>query len=246
VALVWFLHRCRTVRRGWLCALLAFLGFTNGIAPWTFRNAKAFDDVIPVADSLYLHLWMGNNPQAYGGPQTDQVVLETLAAARAEDPKAIAEALGQLKQSERYNALADDVLKQIQRDPAGAFRHRFEAASCFFLGHEWARRLAVESAEMPDWLASSCPAILYGSLLALLVLGVLGWRWSYGWRREAMPSSLALVWIPLPYIVSHAEVLHGPRLPLDGVLLCYAAFALVCLIPRVGAPLFQGAEIERG
>jgi hypothetical protein len=246
VALVWFLYRCRTVRRGWLCALLAFLGFTNGLGSWTFRNAKAFGDIIPITDSVYLHLWMGNNAQADGGPQTEQALLETLAVARGEDPKTTAEALGQLKQNERYNALAGDVRKQIQRDPEGTLRRRFEATGCFFLGHDWPRRPVAESSDMPDWLAGSYRTIFYGSLLALLVLGVLGWRWTYGWRHESMPSSLALIWIPLPYILSHAEVLHGPRLPLDGVLLCYAAFALVCLIPRVGTSLFEGPESEKG
>jgi hypothetical protein len=56
-----------------------------------------------------------------------------------------------------------------------------------------------------------------------------------------MPSSLALIWIPLPYVLSHAEALQGPRLPLDGILLCYAAFAIVYLIPALGATLL-GAE----
>jgi hypothetical protein len=45
---------------------------------------------------------------------------------------------------------------------------------------------------------------------------------------------LAAIWIPLPYVLSHAEALSGPRLPLDGVLLCYAAFALACLLPAHG------------
>ena len=72
------------------------------------------------------------------------------------------------------------------------------------------------------------------------ILGLLGWRWSYGWRRLAMPASLALIWVPLPYLFGHAEALHGPRLPLDGVLLCYAAFALMCMTPTVGGFLFHG------
>jgi hypothetical protein len=57
-----------------------------------------------------------------------------------------------------------------------------------------------------------------------------------------MPSSLALIWIPLPYVLSHAEALQGPRLPLDGILLCYAAFAIVYVIPPLGANLWLGAE----
>jgi hypothetical protein len=60
-----------------------------------------------------------------------------------------------------------------------------------------------------------------------------------------MPSSLALVWIPLPYILGHAEALSGPRLPLDGVMDCYAAFALLCMIPGVGARLFDGSDRRR-
>ena len=87
------------------------------------------------------------------------------------------------------------------------------------------------------------PGILQGTLLALFALGdFLGWRrWSYGWRKESMPASLAVIWIPLPYILGHAESLSGPRLPLDGVLLCYAAFAAACMIPGVGGYLFRGA-----
>ena len=39
-ALIWFLLRSRTLARGWLCGLLAFLGFANGLAPWTVRNVQ--------------------------------------------------------------------------------------------------------------------------------------------------------------------------------------------------------------
>ena len=78
----------------------------------------------------------------------------------------------------------------------------------------------------------------------MFALAFLGWRWSYGWRKESMPASLAVIWIPLPYILSHAEALSGPRLPLDGVLLCYAAFAAACFIPGLGGHLFHGAKAE--
>ena len=71
-------------------------------------------------------------------------------------------------------------------------------------------------------------------------LAFLGWRWTSSWRHLARPSALAVVWIPLPYILSHAESLSGPRLPLDGVLLCYAAFALCCLVPGFNRHLFRG------
>jgi hypothetical protein len=92
---------------------------------------------------------------------------------------------------------------------------------------------------MPDWLEKNHDLILQATLLALFVLALLGWRWSYGWRWESAIATLATLWIPLPYILSHAEGLSGPRLPLDGVLLTYAAFALACLIPGINGPLLD-------
>ncbi len=254
MALVWFLFRCRAVRRGWLCAVLAFLGFGNGLAPWIIRDYKTFHDIVPVADSAYLHLWIGNNPQADGGPQTEETLTNALAQARGEDVQAVRAEWSPLGQKERYARLAAEVRKQVQSDPAGTLRRRLQAGLVFLLGEEWFKHgvlwktTATEGTELPDWLAASYPAILVGSLLGMLVLGLLGWRWTYGWRAEAMPSSLALIWISLPYVLSHAGALQGPRLPLDGVLLCYAAFALVYLIVPIGAPLWQGAPypVETG
>jgi hypothetical protein len=57
-----------------------------------------------------------------------------------------------------------------------------------------------------------------------------------------MPAVLAMIWIPLPYVLSHAELLSGPRLPLDGVLLCYTAFALLCFWPGLRRYLLDGAK----
>src|SRR5262249_42342560 len=135
---------------------------------------------------------------------------------------------GPLSQTRRYRQLAGELSNQISADPAGFFKHRLEAALCFLLGEEWLEHRVLwqstgEKGELPGWLDKSYPAFLTGFLFFMLLLGFLGWRWSYGWRRGAMPSSLALFWIPLPYILSHADALSGARLPLDGVLLCYSA-----------------------
>jgi len=48
IGLLWFVGRCRYVRRGWLCALLATLGLLNGMLPWTFRNYRLFGEVAPI------------------------------------------------------------------------------------------------------------------------------------------------------------------------------------------------------
>jgi 4-amino-4-deoxy-L-arabinose transferase-like glycosyltransferase len=240
VAIAWFLWRCRRLPRGWLYVVLAFLGFANGIAPWALRNAQVFREPVPVVDSAWLHLWVGNNPHADGGPATE----EALATAPARELEQIP------KQTDRYARLGQLAWEQMASDPAQAVRHRLQAGLAFVFGASWFRdhgRLAEETEaapSMPAWLAGSYPVILSSTLLAMLLLAFLGWRWTYGWRRESMPASLAVVWIPLPYLLSHAENLSGPRLPLDGVLLCYAAFALLCFVPGLGRRLLAGAAVE--
>lgn len=48
-------------------AALALLIGTVLIAPWTYRNYKAFGEIVPVSANLGMNLWMANNPRAYGG-----------------------------------------------------------------------------------------------------------------------------------------------------------------------------------
>ena len=62
--------------------------------------------------------------------------------------------------------------------------------------------------------------------------------------RAALIATLAMIFVPLPYLLSHAESLSGPRLPLDGVLICFAAFALCCLVPGVNGRLFDPPDPE--
>jgi hypothetical protein len=248
VALLWFFLRCRTLRRGWLCALLAFLGFANGEVSWTFRNYQHFGDVYPIVNSTYYHLWMGNNPGATGGPQTEQALVEALAAARGQEPQAVAKALAGLPQRERYASLAAAVWAEVREHPGETLRRRLWAGLDFVFGRDWFAermpwRVAGAESSTSGWLANG--TLLNGTLLGMLLLGLLGWRWTYGWRHEALPSALALVWVPLPYLLSHAEALNGPRLPLDGVLLCYAAFALACLVPTEASSLFRGPPEEK-
>jgi hypothetical protein len=239
VAEIWFLFRCRTTPRGWLCALLAFLGFANGVALWSVRNFQAYHDVVPVANSMFYHLWMGNNPEATGGP-IDEATLRDALPAQKRDALA-----RETNQSKRYGLLAEDVLDEVKRNSYGTLLRRLTATRYFFFGRFWERNGALAQGSesppsgLPEWFPdiASC---LVGSLVGMLALAFLGWRWTYGWCKTTMPAALAILWIPLPYILSHAEMLSGPRLPLDGVLLTFAAFALCCFIPGVGGFLLRG------
>jgi 4-amino-4-deoxy-L-arabinose transferase-like glycosyltransferase len=226
VACLWFLARCRTLPRGWLCALLAFLGFANGLVPWTLRNFQVFGDVLPITDSVFVHLWMGNNSFADGGPQ-HEVALRT-----ALPPERLYALRAEADQARRYRMLAADVGHSIKKDPAGTLEKRLRAGVCFLFGATWLHGLPLAQAtsrpDMPAWIPDVVPVALAGALLGMLVLGLVGWRRS----RHGGLAPLALWWIPLPYILSHAEYLSGPRLPLDGVLFCYAAFAVASLLAR--------------
>src|SRR5262249_16900394 len=138
VAVLWFLWRCRTLPRGWFPALLAFLGFANGLIPWAVRNVQDLGEVVPVVDTTYLHLWMGNNTRATGGPQS----VETLRTALAEDPHLSAEQRRPfdpksrpdnqpLRAAESSRLLAEATWKQIQSDPAATLRRRLWAGLYF-------------------------------------------------------------------------------------------------------------------
>jgi hypothetical protein len=232
VALGWFLVRCRTLPRGWLCAVLAFLGFVNALAPWMVRNFETFGEPVPVVDSCYLHLWVGNNPQATGGPAS-------ASAYRAAPSRALAE-IPTGQQPLRYDRLGQVVLEEVRTRPVPTLRRRLLAALSFLFGEQCftARRLAEPS--VPGEELVGVEETLHATLLGVLALAFLGWRWSYGWRRESLPAALAVIWLPLPYILGHAEGLSGPRLPLDGLLSCYAVFALLCLVPGLGRYLREG------
>jgi hypothetical protein len=234
VALVWFLLRSGSLQRGWLCAVCAFLGFANGLAPWAVRNYQLFGEPIPVVSSAYYHLWVGNNPAATGGPVSEDM-----------RSKVAASDLEKLPQPARYASLGKNVFAEAKDQPAATLRRRVQSTLAFLFGQQWVGGGSMARVTKPEGEAgieAHEPVVLLGSLLAVLVLAFLGWRWSYGWRWECIPATLAGLWIPLPYILGHAESLSGPRLPLDGVLICFASFALCCLVPGVGGPLFDPAD----
>src|SRR5262249_19633642 len=131
VALVWFLYRCRTLKLGWFCGLLAFLGFANGLAPWTVRNFQAFGEPVPVVTTTYLHLYVGNNPKATGGPLDEKTLRSSLPSEKQ------SKLLEEPNQAKRYEALAREVVDNVKEDPSGALGRRLAAGLDFVFGEAW-------------------------------------------------------------------------------------------------------------
>jgi 4-amino-4-deoxy-L-arabinose transferase-like glycosyltransferase len=231
VGVLWFLVRCRRLRGGWLFGLITCLGFLIGLVPWALRNYQELHEVLPIVDSTYLHLWMGNNALATGGPESEETMRQALAQMRGEEANKEA--------APTPEELARATLGEVRERPAETLRRRLQAGLAFVFGADW-------FTEQRLWRGSVVPgaaALLYGTFLAMLLLAFVGWRCTYPWRFEARPAALAILVIPLPYLIGHAAALQGPRLPLDGVLLCYAAFILVYVLPA-GRSLRAYAKLQ--
>jgi len=198
--------------------------------------------VIPIVDSAWLHLWMGNNPAANGVVPDADVMKSTLGEERYHN------LTGMSSQPQRYQTLAQDVVDYVADNPAQAVKQRIWSGLYFVMGEAWfssplpGQNLSA-SGHVPDWLTANYQVIVNSVLLGILLLGLLGWRWTQSWRMRTGLATLAIIWIPLPYLLSHAETLWGPRLPLDGLLLCFTAFAIVYMIPGLRGRLAEGPEV---
>jgi hypothetical protein len=253
VALVWFLERCRmVVRHGrWLNAGLAAVSFLGLLALWVIRDGREFGRVVPVVDSAGLHLFEGAGPGATGAPRPERDSLRALAEAQGEDPAALGDRLGATPQPRRYNELGRAALASVRDDPAAYFSQRLTAAIGFFLGGDWPATRQTYRGGLPGgegvggWLAARTPLIFAAFVVGMLAFALLGWRWSFAFHFDSMPLALVLIWVPLPYLLTHCEALPGPRLPLDGPLLTLAAFALVALTPKLGPRLIAEGEMGR-
>lgn len=235
VACIWFLLRCRKLESGWIGGILAFLAFAGGLTAWTVRNWQEFEQVVPVADSMFVHLWEGNNAAAWGGPEDEKTLAKALPEDKSQAKDRLRDLLAESNQVRRYSMLARDVWDSVHDDPARTVENRLRSGVGFVFGADWLKDSKLwretERADISTWMIDTYEIALPAVLLAMLVLGLLGWRWSCGWNPRVTLASLAMLWIPLPYILGHADHFSGPRLPLDGVLLCYTAFILVWIVP---------------
>ncbi|HQR06892.1 MAG TPA: hypothetical protein PLN21_08725 [Gemmatales bacterium] len=235
VVQLWFCLRCRRISNGWFGCIVMVLGFVGGLTPWALLCFDKFNAPIPIVTSSWFHVWVGNNASSDGSGFNWSMKKRL-------DP-ALVTKLELTSQQERYALLAETVVNEVIEKPWEACQHRLKSLMQFMIGAGTLTGYTgfwpgVQSITPPVWVK---PALV-GSLVLLFALGFLGWRWSYGWKEQSAPLSLAVFWIPLPYLLSHAGTFHTARLPLDGVLIVLACLGFLCLIPGVGSCLLAGEK----
>ena len=141
VAMLWFIFRCRVVRRGWLCALLALLRAAS--TAWSLDLSGisgSWSDVVPIVlSSAPFHLWgrqqsaLGHRGAAFRGRSPCSNPWPE--CPRGQDPKALQTELADQPQKARYDRLMMDTWREIQRRPSETIQRRLVAGLSFWLGY---------------------------------------------------------------------------------------------------------------
>lgn len=218
--LVWLL----AARRGaWRGAALLLLGAALVIGPWTARNALVHGRLILVDTNGAVSMW-------YGSIRDE-----------AEQRAGEARLFGIPNQADRQAEALRMTVANIRRAPlAFAARARFKVASLLILQTRnyasgsiigispQGQQVVLVEAEHPLWVSLLADA----QYIALMLLALAGLCVAPGWRRT-LP---VLAFVALSVLLSAATIGHPRlRLPIVGVLIPYAAFALT-RAPRLGMP----------
>ncbi len=227
-AILWFVWRCRDVSGGWLCALLTLLGFGNAVLPWLVDSSNFLQTTPTAVTAAYRHLHTGNNYRADGGPwgRPSNIFGSGYVI------------FGDDRVSENRWPVGEELpsgpasLEFVRTNPSRALALRFTALRAFLLGM-YADAALIKSGQEENsyrpalelWVPIR--ALALGMLGLLLVAGFLGWRFSAHAPPGHGLAILGLFLLPLPYVLSHAEYLVGPRLPWDAILIAFAAYGLI-------------------
>ena len=196
--LSWVAYQSRRVRRNGLP--LALLALAIVFSPWPVRNARVFHAFIPLRSTVGFEMWMGNRPQATG--YLDESLFPTFNAAELREYVRVGEVayVGQKSAAAR---------QYIVSHPLAFLSLSLRRLVRFWTG-------SGTNGGSPIFILHACIT----SLLGMIGIGLAA-------RRQpsmVLLSSLALLFFPLPYYMTHAEFRY--RLIVDPLLTVFAAYAV--------------------
>jgi len=191
--------------------LIAGLIACLGVAPWTVRNYIVFKRFVPIKSQFGYVLWWGSNPNASGGLLTEKgvPVPDTL-------DKETRAGLARMDEISRFKTLEKKALDFALEHPGRFLKLRLRSYLYFWTGQNiWLK----EKAAYEHPVTRPLMVLLFGLAGAGLILSIRK-------RRLPLPVLLPLLFYPLPYAITHADILYRYRVPIDPYLILFGAYAL--------------------
>lgn len=216
VLYLWACWRQQHRRAAWRRnAVVAALAFVVVMTPWTARNYRLFHRLIPVRTNFGLELWVGNHEGADG---FFRVILHPLGSTAE---------MRQFQQRGEAEYMAwkqDQAILFIEKHPAEFLRLTRFRMGCFWGG-------VYDS----GYAAIVLPTVLLG-LWGLLLLSRhnRGLMWLY---------ALPLLFYPLPYYVTHADLRF--RMPVEPLLACLTGYAVSVMAAELRRQVARSAVSSR-
>lgn len=186
-------------------ALAALAGLVVALAPWTVRNARIFGAFVPTSTGFGRTLWIGHNPDAFGGmSETIQRAMNEAITAAGLPPTAAGElATDRLLRGQAVAFLLDHPLRELALTPARTY-HLFRGDHVWqaWYGPGTPRVLPSAAARRALGIAGNAYYLIVG---CLAVLGFVrrGSDAAAGWR-------LVDVWM-LAWIAIFTAIYGDPR-----------------------------------
>jgi 4-amino-4-deoxy-L-arabinose transferase-like glycosyltransferase len=216
LVIAWLLQRERPQRAKH--ALLVSAAFIATLAPWTIRNALAFDAFVPVSNNGGINLYIGNNPSARGrykfSPKMDARLNASVVGPRRGGPNEVV--------VDRFAArLAWAWMSQQPRAALELWRPKF----AYLYGDDeapfgyWSRKVPEEQQALRLQRARQLNLRFYPLLLWLGGLGAGVAAWELCTRRKRLST---LLWLPAAVVVAFTALhmltfgdpcYHHPMMP---------------------------------
>jgi len=184
-------------------------------APWVIRNFHEFHAFIPLRSNMGYELWQGNRPGSNGA------FSDSLHPNVNADEFSRYQSLGEVGYMHEKSTIAKNAIKS---DPLRFIELTAKRAVYFWTG-----------------MVRHASFLIVGYIVLTTVLGLAG-LWML-WRRNSSCAalfSLPLLFMPLPYYITHSDFRF--RLVLDPILTALTAYLLTSRTPNADRPNAHAAS----